>query len=427
MLDLKFVINNLEAVEENCRNRRANCDLSPLRDLSAQRSALIAGTEETRRRQKELGKSGGSGIDEARKAGLKEEGKRLREELAIAEKELESVESKIFALLRGIPNMSRPGVPVGAGEQDNRVVRSWGTPAKFDFKPRDHVELGAMLDILDFDSGTKVAGKNFYFLRNKGVILELALVRYALDVLAGEGFTLCATPDLAKDEILDGIGFSPRGPETQVFSVEGAGLSLIGTAEITLGGMMADQVLPSLPVRLGGLSHCFRTEAGAYGKASRGLYRVHQFTKVEMFVFCDPEGSDAVLEELVAIEERIFSGLGIPYRVVDCCTAELGGPAARKYDIEAWMPGRGQAGEWGEVTSASNCTDYQARRLKIRQKAPGGKGTRLVHTLNGTAVAVSRAILSVLENHQREDGSVALPAALAGYAGFDEIRAPAGR
>ncbi len=421
MLDLKYVLSNLEEIGKNCANRRARCDLAALGALASKRSMLIAKSDELRRRQKEVGKSGGPAIPEERKAMLKEEGRRLRDELASAAAELESVESSLFGMLRTIPNLTHPAAPVGGSEEDNRVVRQSGNPPRFSFKPRDHVEIGTMLDIIDFDSGTRVSGKNFYFLKNQGVILELALVRFALDALSSEGFELCSTPDLAKDEILDGIGFSPRGPETQVFSVEGMGLSLIGTAEITLGGMLSDRILQKLPVKLGGLSHCFRTEAGAYGKASKGLYRVHQFTKVEMFVYASPEQSDSILEDLVAIEERIFGSLEIPYRIVDCCTAELGGPAYRKYDMEAWMPGRGSEGEWGEVTSASNCTNYQARRLKIRFKDPGDKGTRFVHTLNGTAVAVSRAIIAVLENHQREDGSVSIPAALRPYTGFDSI------
>jgi len=424
MLDLKYVLSHLDEVKENCRRRKAACEVERLENLAERRSALKIRVDGLRSGQKALGKAGGGKLGEEERTRLREEGRRIKEEITELRSDLETVEAELFGLLRGIPNTSHPDAPVGEGEKDNRVLRYAGERPTFDFSPRDHVELGSRLAIIDFEAGTKVSGKNFYFLWNQGVFLELALVRYALDVLAEEGFSLCITPDLARDHILDGIGFSPRGPETQVFSVEGMDISLIGTAEITLGGMRYDEILTDLPLRLGGLSHCFRTEAGAYGKASRGLYRVHQFTKVEMFVFSQPTESDAMLEKMLAVEERIFSGLEVPYRVVDCCTGELGGPAHRKYDLEAWMPGRGDGGEWGEVTSASNCTDYQARRLRIRYKEKGEKGTRFVHTLNGTAVAVSRALIALIENHQGPDGTVTVPKALRPYTGFETIEPP---
>ena len=227
--------------------------------------------------------------------------------------------------------------------------------------------------------------------------------------LLEEGYTPIITPDVARVEVLEGIGFIPRpNPETQIYTIADTDLCLIATAEITLGGMHRDQILDELqlPLKYVGLSHCFRTEAGAPGRDTRGLYRVHQFTKVEMFAFCTPEQSEAIHQELLRIEEEIFQGLGLPYHVIDTCTGDLGGPAYRKYDLEAWMPGRGEGGEYGEVTSTSNCTDYQARRLNIRYKKPGQKGTRFVHTLNGTAVAVSRAFWRILENYQQADGSV---------------------
>ncbi|HVF00113.1 MAG TPA: serine--tRNA ligase, partial [Rubrobacteraceae bacterium] len=214
-------------------------------------------------------------------------------------------------------------------------------------------------------------------------------------------------------------GFMPRGPETQIYSVENSDLSLIATAEIPLAGSLADEIVDSerLPIRLAGLSHCFRTEAGSHGRASRGLYRVHQFTKVEMFAFAEPDQSEALHEEMLGIEEEIFGGLGIPYRVVDICTGDLGGAAYRKYDLEAWMPGRNA---YGEITSTSNTTDYQARRLQIRYRRDGGR-PQLVHTLNGTAIAVSRALIPILENYQQEDGSVLVPEALVPYVGKKKL------
>jgi seryl-tRNA synthetase len=302
------------------------------------------------------------------------------------------------------------------------VARS-GDPVKFDFKAKDHVELAEALDLIDFETGAKVSGSKFYFLKNQAVFLELALTRYALDILQKHGFTVTITPDIARNDIAAGIGYNPRGDETNIYALDGTETCLVGTAEITLGGYYAGDIinLDNGPIMMAGLSHCFRREAGAAGQYSKGLYRVHQFTKVEMFVYTKAEDSDATLMKLRAIEEEIFEGLGIPFRVVDTCTGDLGAPAYRKFDLEAWMPGRGEEGEWGEVTSTSNCTDYQSRRLGIRYKEDGK--TRHVHTLNGTAVAISRAMIAVLENGQRADGSIAIPEVLIPYCGFSEIPA----
>jgi seryl-tRNA synthetase len=313
---------------------------------------------------------------------------------------------------------------------DNRIVRKVGEPRSFDFPAKDHVALAEALDLVDFEAGAAVTGKKFYFLKNEGTLLELALVQYAMSTIVGAGFTPVITPDLARVEVLEGIGFIPRDPDPekrQIYSVEGTDLCLVATAEITLGGMHRDQILDEarLPIKYAGLSHCFRTEAGAPGRDTRGLYRVHQFTKVEMFAFTLPDQSEAIHQEMLALEEKVFQGLGLPYLVIDTCTGDLGGPAYRKYDLEAWMPGRGEKGEYGEVTSTSNCTDFQARRLNIRSKSHGQKGTRFVHTLNGTAVACTRALLSVLENYQQADGSVTIPEVLRPWVGKDRI-APRG-
>ena len=277
--------------------------------------------------------------------------------------------------------------------------------------------------MFDFATNSVTTGNGFYFLKNEAVLLELALQRYVLGILMAEGFVPTVTPDLARDEIISGIGFIPRGPETQIYSIENSDLSLVATAEITLGGMYSGHTFDraELPLKLCGISHCFRTEAGAAGRASRGLYRVHQFTKVEMFGFTTPDESEATLNQFRELECAIFDGLGIPFRVVDTSTGDLGGPAYRKFDLEAWMPGRGENGEYGEVTSTSNCTDYQARRLNTRFKVKGEKGTNFVHTLNGTAVAISRAMIAVVENYQQEDGSIDVPEVLKAWVGKDRI------
>ncbi len=347
----------------------------------------------------------------------------MKSEVGDQEERLRRLEAEVTQRLRRVPNLTHPSAPIGLTEDESRELRKVGTPRSFDFKTKDHVQLGKSLDLIDFETGGKVAGTGFYFLKNDAVLLDLALQQFAMHKLIKAGYTPVTTPDLARNQILEGIGFTPRGVETQVYSVEDTELSLVGTAEITLGGMHADEVLDeaALPIKYVGLSHCFRTEAGAAGRASRGLYRVHQFTKVEMFAFTTPETSADVHAEMLAIEEDLFRSLGIPYRVLDICSGDLGGPAYRKFDLEAWMPGRGEHGEYGEVTSTSDCTDYQVRRLNIRYKPAGQKGTRLVHTLNGTALAISRALIVVLENYQRADGGVDVPEVLRPSVGKDVI------
>lgn len=421
MLDLKFVRENPEAVKENVRNRFMKVDVDRVIELYDRRVALVKQIDLLRQQRNENASAMKAKVEPARREALIQEGKRLKEEIAGAEAELETTEKGLDAEAARIPNMAHPDAPVGKEEKDNTEIRRVGEPTSFSFKAKDHVELAQALDLVDFDTATKVSGTKFYYLRNEAVFLELALVRYVLDILQAKGFTPTITPDVAREEIVEGIGFNPRGAETNIYSLEGTGTCLVGTAEITLGGYFADGIIDSdrLPIRLAGLSHCFRQEAGAAGQYSKGLYRVHQFSKVEMFVTCKPDQSEGIHAELLGIEEEIFAGLGIPYRVVDTCTGDLGAPAYRKFDIEAWMPGRGEQGDWGEVTSTSNCTDYQARRLKVRYKE-GGK-TSFVHMLNGTAIAVSRALIALIENGQRPDGSIALPARLVPYLGFDHI------
>lgn len=424
MLDRKFLIDNAEAVQRNCEQRGVTADVSRIVTLEKQRREQLTLVEELNRKANEVAKSIGQTKDPAEREARKEEGRKLRDQKDAAQAEHDRLDQECFALQNLIPNMTHPDAPVGSGDHANREVRRGITPIRtFDFKPKDHVELGESLGIIDLDGGARTTGHGFYFLKNEAVLLELALQRYVLGILQEEGFTLTTTPDLAQNKILEGIGFLPRGPETQVYSIENSDLSLVGTAEITLGGLYSGLTLEAeqFPLKLCGISHCFRTEAGAHGRATRGIYRVHQFTKVEMFAYALPEQSDALHQYLMELECRIFDGLGIPYRVIDTCTGDLGGPAYRKYDLEAWMPGRGAAGEWGEVTSTSNCTDYQARRLDIRYRVKGEKGTRYAHTLNGTAVAITRAIIAILENYQRADGTIEVPPALRAWVGKEVI------
>jgi seryl-tRNA synthetase len=419
VLDLRYVRENPEAVAENCRNRGVVADIDLVVKLADRRSGLIQELNELKHQQNQLAKSVGGERDLERRKYLIAESRRMKEAIPERETELQMVERRLREEMLKIPNMTHPNSPIGKDDTENVELKRVGEIPTFDFEPRDHVELGEALGIIDFEAGTKVAGSKFYFLRADAVLLELGLVRYALDMLIERGYEPTITPDLARDEALVGTGFIPRGPETQIYSIEDSDLSLVATAEITLAGSLAGDILNEerLPVRLAGLSHCFRTEAGSHGRASRGLYRVHQFTKVEMFGFTTPEQSDAMHEEMLGIEEEIFQGLRIPYRVVDICTGDLGGAAYRKYDLEAWMPGRDA---YGEITSTSNTTDYQARRLQIRYRKDAGR-PQLLHTLNGTAVAVSRALIPILENYQQEDGSIIVPEALVPYIGKSAI------
>lgn len=400
-----------------------NADADLVVELFDKRTALVTEVQALQQKRNENAKAMKAKLDNDQRAALIEEGKAIKEQIADCEKKLAETEEKLDEAGRKIPNMAHPQAPVGSLDTENLEVKRVGKIREFNFEPKDHVQLAQALDLVDFDAATKVSGNKFYYLKNEAVFLEQALVMYAMNKLRKHGFTPFITPDVAREEILQGIGFNPRGNESNVYSLEGEQACLVATAEITLGGYHSGEILPKekLPLMYCGLSHCFRREAGAAGQFSKGLYRVHQFTKLEMFVYCLPEQSDEIHEKLRQIEEEIFDGLGIPFRVVDTCTGDLGAPAYRKWDLEAWMPGRGENGDWGEVTSTSNCTDFQARRLNVRYKDDDGKN-RFVHMLNGTAVAVSRALVAILENYQNEDGSITVPEALVPYCGFDVIK-----
>ncbi|MDO4587249.1 MAG: serine--tRNA ligase [Planctomycetia bacterium] len=422
MLDRKFILDNIDAVKTNCRNRNVVADVDRFVELENIRRIKQREIEQLNQDANAISKTIGKAKSPEEKAAKMEEGRLLREKTNSVRLELVQIEHEIDLIQRSIPNMAHPDAPIGDDDSSN-LERALGKTAlpKFDFQPLDHVELGEKLDLIDFEGGSRVAGAGFYFLKNEAVLLELALQQYALNKLIQAGFQPMATPDLAKNDVLQGTGYIPRGNETQIYSIENTDLSLVATAEITLGGLMANQTVDAekLPLKLCGISHCFRTEAGAAGRASRGLYRVHQFTKVEMFAFCLPNQSESIHQEMLQMECDIFDGLGLPYHIVDTATGDLGGPAYRKFDLEAWMPGRNA---YGEVTSTSNCTDYQARRLNARYKIKGEKGTNFVHTLNGTAVAISRALVAIIEMYQQKDGSVVVPEVLRPYVGLDVIK-----
>ncbi len=379
MLDKRFILENSQTVQENCDRRGVKVDVARFVDLESQRRKLQAEVEELSRLSNVVSKSIGQAKDDAEREARKDEGRRLREVKEKIEEHMERLAAEAAVIHNAMPNLTHPEAPVG-GEDASKELRHGNADVRpFSFPALDHVALAEQHDLIDFEGGARVAGHGFYFLKKEAALLELALQQFAMEFLVREGFTPMVTPDLARGDVLKGIGFIPRGPETQIYSIENHDLNLVATAEITLGGLYAGQVVEveKLPIKLCGISHCFRTEAGAAGRASRGLYRVHQFTKVEMFAFTLPDQSEDMHNYFRDLECQIFDGLGIPYRVLDIATGDLGGPAFRKFDLEAWMPGRGTAGEYGEVTSTSNCTDYQSRRLDIRYKVKGEKGTQL--------------------------------------------------
>ena len=422
MLDARILESRRDEIVASCKSRHVDVDVDAA--ITAQRRVTEIQTElnglNQRRNEHQAG--GKRKLEPAEREAHVAEGRQLKEDVAGLEKRLADERGVLQPLMLAIPNFLHPASPQG-GEADFNELRRVGEPRKFEFQPLDHMALNQKLDLFDFEAGAKVSGQKWYFLKNEAVLLELALQRMAFDFAIEAGFSPFATPDVARKEIVDGLAFSPRGSESQIYSIEGTDLDLIGTAEITLGGIHADALLDEadLPLRMSGISHCFRTEAGSAGRESKGLYRVHQFSKVEMFAIVRPEDSEAMHDEIVAVEERILQALEIPYRVIDIAAGDLGAPAYRKFDIEGWMPMRGDGGDYGELTSASNCTDYQARRLKTRFRRADVKKNEFVHTLNGTAMAVPRTIVTILENHQRSDGSVTIPAALQSYLGLESI------
>jgi seryl-tRNA synthetase len=337
-----------------------------------------------------------------------------KEKLVKLEITLRDIEADLNAELMLIPNLMAPNTPEG-GEEHNREERTWGTKPTFDFEPKDHMALGEAKGWIDFERGAKVAGSKFYYLKGALVRLELAVSQMIFDLVEKEGLMPVIVPHMVNGRILEGTGFQPRGEEDQSYRIAGEDLTMIGTAEIPLTGYFADEIMApdQLPTAFIGLSPAYRKEAGAYGKYSKGLYRVHQFNKLEMYVFCSPEESALWHKKLVKIEEDICQALELPYRVVRIAAGDMGAPAYEKYDIEYWSPLEEM---YRELMSCSNVTDYQARRLNIRYRDAAGK-TQIVHTLNGTAAAFSRLPIALLENHQQADGSIVLPKALQPYYG----------
>lgn len=413
MLDPALLRNDPDTIKANLEVRGLDLDLQALIALEEQRRSLRAAADDIRSEQKQSGQAIAKLEGEEKAEAIAAAG-RLSEQHKQMTAELEDLEDRFHELWIKVPNLVHESVPPGLTEEDAVELKKWSEPTEFDFEPKDHLDLGEALDVIDVEAAVRMSGSRFTYLKGQAVILEMALVRWALDRLVEEGFEPVVPPVLVREPALFGTGFFPDDDE-QVYAVEKDDLYLVGTSEVALASLHMDEILSGerLPVRYAGFSTCFRREAGTYGKDMRGIFRLHQFDKVEMFAFTEPDASWDEHDRLLSIEERLIQALEIPYRVVNVAAGDLGASAAKKYDIEAWIPSHGR---YRELTSCSNTTDFQSRRLKIRYK--GEQGNRLVHTLNGTAVAVGRTMLAMMENHQQADGTVRIPEVLQPYTGF---------
>jgi seryl-tRNA synthetase len=417
MIDLKQLREHPELFRASQKVRGEDAQLvDKLLAADELRRAAISEFEALRAKQNLLSKSVGAAKGEEKNA-LLESAKQLANEVKAADSKRAQAEEISNKLSLGIANLIDPAAPIG-GEADFKVIEKIGTPRDFKaegFEPKDHVELGKILKAIDTERGAKVSGARSYYLTGVGALLELALVNYAISLAVKNGFTPMIPPVLVKPAAMEGTGFLGQAAEN-VYHLAQDELYLVGTSEVPLAAYHMDEILDSLPIRYSGYSPCFRREAGSYGKDTRGIIRVHQFEKVEMFTFCKPDDAQTEHERLLNWEKEFFNSLELPYRVIDVASGDLGASAARKFDIEAWVPTQG---EYREVTSTSNCTQFQARRLNIRYKEDGV--TKPVATLNGTLVAVPRTIVAILENHQQKEGSVKVPAALIPFLGLSTL------
>ncbi len=413
MLDIKFIRENLEACKTAAINKNREVDWDGLLRLDEKRRQLISQAEVLRSERNEISKT--------RQEGNEKRGKEIKLELKALEEELRGVEEQFGLLMLTVPNVPDESVPVGKDASGNVEVKKWGKPTKFDFAPLDHIELAKKLDLIDFERGAKVGGSRAYFLKNEAAQMEVALMFYTLQKLVSKGYTPLIAPSLVKEFTLFGNGQFPWGKE-EVYVIPKDEVYLAGTAEVPVTAYYSDEILleKDLPKKFVAFSPCFRREAGSYGKDTRGVYRLHQFNKIEQVIISTAETNNSLTlhEELLANAEEILQDLKLPYRVLLMCTGDMGEPQVKKYDIETWMPGRDG---YGETMSNSFMGDFQARRLKIRYKTKDG-ATRFVHTLNNTAVASPRILVAILENYQQKDGSILIPKVLQPLVGKKEIR-----
>ena len=409
MLDIKYIRENPEKVQDSADKKGYTVSIAELLKLDEARRSAGRQVDALREKRNAIAgqMKGGKPSPE-----LIEQGKVVKEELASVEMEFSKIDAQYRAALGAVPNIIFDDVPEG-GEEDSVEVRRWGEQK---IGAIDHLDYATSRDWVDFERGAKVAGAKFYYLKGDLALLESAIIRYATDVVIAHGFTYMTVPHMVNSRIAEGSGFAPRGDaEGNEYFIEGQDLTMIGTAEAPLTGYHADEIINEerLPLLYAGLSPCYRHEAGAAGKHTRGLFRVHQFNKLEMYAFSLPEQSQEMHEKILAIEEEIWQALGVPYQVINIAAGDLGAPAAKKYDIQYWSP---VDEKYRELTSCSNCTDFQARNLNIRARRKDGS-VEVLHTLNGTAVSLARSLVVILENYQNEDGTLTVPEVLQPYMG----------
>ena len=412
MLDINFIREHLDEVKKSTAEKGYQTDVDAVLKLDDEKKSVLQKVEALRAERNSIAAQmkGGKPSPE-----LIEKGKTLKSELSSLETELTEKESALKDALKAIPNIIFDDVPLG-GEEDSVEIKKWGENKSSGI---DHLDFATSRDWLDFERGAKVAGSKFYYLKNDLALLENALLQFGMKKVIEHGFSYMTTPDLVSSRVLEGTGFAPRSSEqSDEYFIEGEDLALIATAEMTITGYHMDEIIDEekLPLLYAGYSACFRKEAGTYGKYTRGLFRVHQFNKLEMYIFCLPEQSKELHEKILSIEEEIWQELGIPYRVINIAAGDLGAPAAKKYDLEYWSPVNQK---YQELTSCSNCTDFQSRSVNVRVRRKSGK-IEHVHTLNGTAISLARALVAVLENYAGEDGKLKVPEVLKPYLGNRE-------
>ncbi len=418
MLDLKFIVENPDLIKAGAAKKHVKIDIDKIITLYEDRKNILQEIESLRAEQNSVSKQIPQ-ADPAEKEKLLEEMSTVKDKIKNLEPQLEEYTQKIDALVLDVPNPPLDSVPEGADEESNLIVRTEGTKPNFDFEARTHSEIGENLDIIDIERGVRTSGARFYYLKGDAALLEFALLQHSMTKLNSKGFRPVIPPVLVKEEAMYATGYFPADRK-DIYTVnpEEDNLFLVGTSEVPLTMLHYSENLDAdqLPLRYCGYSSCFRREAGSYGKDTAGIIRVHQFNKIEMFSFCHPDKSEAEHEYILSIEEEIMKDLGFHYQVVNICGGDLGAPAAKKYDIEVWIPTQGK---FRELTSCSNCTDFQARRSKIKYTDANGKKGYL-HTLNGTAIAIARTLVAIIENYQNADGSITIPEVLRPYMGGRE-------
>ena len=413
MIDINFIRENPGKVKEACEKKQVKCDVDKILELDKKRRELITESESLKAEQNKIGKAG---HDQA----SIEKAKELKEKFKAIEPEIKKVEGQLEPLLLVLPNIPFDDVPVGKDDSGNVVLRKVGKPPKFGFQQKDYMQLAEKLDLIDTERAAKVTGTRFGYLKRQLPLIEFAMVKLALDTVIKKGFIPVIPPVMLKNKMAHGTGYFEATDEKEAYYLPQDDMYLVGTAEQSMIAMHADEVLDEkkLPLRYAAFSTCFRREAGSYGKDTKGILRVHQSDKLEMVIFCKPEDSKKELELLLSIEEELMKKLELPYQVINICTGDLGRPAAKKYDIEAWIPSENK---YRETHSTSNCTDFQARRLNIKYRDEKNK-LNFMHTLNGTAFAIGRILIAIMENCQQKDGSVKVPRVLQKYCGFKVIK-----